>query len=269
MQSNLKSLFQIQSILQRAGYPDYKRVSLEVEDYLSNNKTIIKDIKIRLENGEPWEYIKGCTQFCNNNFKVNKDTLIPRIETEQIVREAISILEEDKYIRNILDVGTGTGCIPISIDKELPNNTYSLIATDISKEALSIAKENEKQILNICKIQWINTDLIDGIELNTSTLITANLPYIPSKQYEKLDKSVKAFEPRIALEGGQKGYEIYERFFNQINDKKVNIRYLILETESCIFSKTVLLAKKYFKDIKIETQKDLYDRNRFLLISFS
>ena len=267
MQSNLKLLSQIQSILQKAGYPDYKRVSLEVVEYISKSNISIEDILRRLESGEPWEYIRGYAQFCNSNFKVNKDTLIPRIETEQIVLEAIKILNEDKDIKNILDVGTGTGCIPISIEKELPN-TYSIIATDISKEAIKVAIENEKQILNVSKILWLDTDLIDGIELNTPTLITANLPYIPSKQYKKLDRSVKDFEPRIALEGGQKGYEIYERLFNQINDKRINVKYLILETESSIFSKTLLIAKKSFKDAKIETQKDIYDRERFLLISF-
>jgi len=268
MQSNLKLLFQIQTILQKAGYPDFRRISLEVIEYLDEKDIQQKsELFKRLESGEPWEYIKGYIEFCGNNFKVNNQTLIPRVETEQLVYETLKILERDNDIKNILDVGTGTGCIPISISKKL-SNKYSFIATDLSRNALNIAKVNESNILNKKNIKWIKTNLISGIKITSPTLITTNLPYIPSKQYQKLDKSVKDFEPRMALEGGQKGYELYEELFNQINKKKVNVKYLILETESSIFSETLQLTKEYFRDAKIESQKDIYDRKRFILISF-
>lgn len=269
MQSNLKLIFQIQNILQKAGYPDYKRISLEVLDLLTEKKLNKEVVFSRLEKGEPWEYIKGYAEFLGSNFIVNKHTLIPRIETEQIVDEAVRILELEKEekIKNILDVGTGTGCIPISISKKI-SKSYSIIGTDISEKALKTARENEKNILKKNNIRWVRTNLINGIKLKSATLITANLPYIPTKKYEQLDKSVKKYEPRIALDGGEKGYEVYEQLFNQINGGEVNVKYLILETENSIFSATLYLTKTSLKNVKVKPIKDIYARDRFLLISF-
>lgn len=267
MQSNLRSLFKIQTLLQDLGYPDYKRISLEVINLINDNE-LNKDIVIkRLKSREPWEYIKGYIEFCDNNFKVTSDTLIPRIETEQLVQETIKILKNNSKVKNILDIGTGTGCIPISIAKNI-DSPVNIFATDISKEALKVAKENEKNILDKKYIKWVETDLTKGIEISTPTLITTNLPYISKDQYERLDDSVKLFEPKIALFGGKKGYEMYQRFFKNLDTKKINVRYIILETETSIISETKELAKRYFRKTKIQILKDLFERERFLLISF-
>lgn len=264
--SNLSSIFEIQKLLQELNYPDYKRISLEILEFIKASNIKKEDIFHRLKNNEPWEYIQGFTEFCGFRFFVNENTLIPRIETEQIVYTVLDILKSEN-IKNIVDVGTGTGCIPISIAK-LSNTPYSIYATDISDKALNTAKRNEKYILKTKNIHWLETDLINDLIVDGNTLFTLNLPYIPTKQYEKLDKSVLNFEPRLALDGGSSGLVLYEKFFKQLISKDIDTKYIILETEESIFKDTIGLVKKYFKNTNISELQDIYSRKRFLLISF-
>lgn len=264
--SNLSTLFEIQKILQDLEYPDYKRISLEILDYINTTNTPKENIFNRLRNDEPWEYIRGYAEFCGLNFQVTKDTLIPRIETEQIVHIVLDILRK-KNIQNIVDIGTGTGCIPISIAK-LSNFSYSMYATDVSSHALDIAKKNEKNLLEKKYIHWLQTDLIHDLDIQGVTLFTVNLPYIPTAQYKKLYKSVLNYEPRLALDGGSTGLTLYEKFFKQLTQKNIDTKYILLETEESIFKDTVDLVKQYFKDTEISQLKDVYGRYRFILISF-
>jgi len=205
------------------------------------------------------------TKFCENIFGVTKDTLIPRIESEQIVYDSIEIIQ-DSNIRNVIDVGTGTGCLIISIAKILDNNFYSFWATDISQEVLNVAKYNEKNIINKQIIHWIKTDLINNIpQLNEPTFIIANLPYIPTKQYLQLDKSVKEYEPRIALDGGKDGLKNYKRLFKQIREKNLPVKYIYIETEESIFNSTKELIKSCFPTSIIKEKQDCFNKKRFLL----
>ena len=111
MNDNLKVLFQIQEVLKNAGYHDVSRIAREVYEY--DPKAII-----RLTSGEPWEYIKGECEFRGSNFLVDPSTLIPRIETEKMVDIALEYLTKNTY-STVIDVGTGSGCILISLIKEL------------------------------------------------------------------------------------------------------------------------------------------------------
>ena len=265
--SNLSTLFNIQKLLQELNYPDYKRVSLEILEFTKNSSTALEEIYRRLRNNEPWEYIQGYAEFAGFRFIVSKDTLIPRVETEKIVYTVLDILKKED-IKNIVDVGTGTGCIPISIAKLSPT-PLSIYATDISDKALDVAKINEKNILKNKSIKWINTDLIKDLDnIDSPTIFTANLPYIPTKQYESLDRSVLDYEPRTALDGGINGLELYERLFKQLKSKDIEIKYIMIETETSIFNDTIELVNRYFKNIEVSPIKDIYDRDRFLLISF-
>lgn len=264
--SNLQILFDIQELLVKLNYPDFKRVSFEILDFLNKEKITKEEVFKRLKSNEPWEYIQGYTKFCNFNFFVTKDTLIPRIETEQIVYTTLDILKKD-HVENIVDVGTGSGCIPISLAK-LSNTPYSIYATDISQKALNIARKNEEVILNKKRINWINTDLIQDIDIQYTSFFTVNLPYIPTQQYEGLDKSVLDFEPRQALDGGLDGLQFYNKLFKQISQKDINIKYILLETESSIFINTFNLINKYFKNTEITKLKDIFNRDRYLLIRF-
>jgi release factor glutamine methyltransferase len=268
MLNNLARIFQIQKFLNSIHYPDSQRVAKEISDYLEINPTIDQDsIFNRLLLNEPWEYIKGSCLFLGSEFLVTKDTLIPRIETETLVNDSLVLIKKYK-LKNIVDVGTGSGCISISISKQLNKEPlYSIYATDISTKALEIAKENEKNILKEEYIKWINTDLIEDVpELLQPTLIVANLPYIPTHQYETLNKSVLEYEPRIALDGGQTGLDLYEKLLKQIERKSLNIKAMYIETEESIYEETKDLLRNYFKTGNISEIEDTFGRKRFLLV---
>jgi len=268
MKSNLANIFRIQKFLQEIKYPDYHRISREISEYLKKKRHISEsNIFERLFKQEPWEYISGYVQFCGIQFKVTKDTLIPRIETEQMVYQSVDLIKKKK-IKNIIDVGTGSGCIAISIASLLKDiSPYSIYATDISRKVLKIAQINEENILKKKHIKWVKNDLIcDITPLKGNTLIVANLPYIPTEMYTKLNKSVLDYEPRLALDGGETGLELYKRLFEQIKGKKISVTAIYLETETSIIEDTHKLAKKYYPKKKISAIQDSFERSRFILI---
>lgn len=268
MKSNLAKIFRIQTFLHGIKYPDSYRIGRDITQYLNKNKRASEEkILRRLHDKEPWEYIKGNTEFCNNVFKVTKDTLIPRIETEQLVYDCKDIIEKEK-IKNIIDVGTGTGCIIISLASLFKKTTlYSFYATDISSKALNIAKKNEKDILKKERITWIRGNLINKVpDIKGNTLIIANLPYIPTKQYENLDESVKGYEPREALDGGDNGLKYYKELFVQLKNKKIYPKVIYIETEESIFKETKNLINKSYPKGSITEIKDLFKRDRFLKV---
>ena len=169
----------------------------------------IEDAIKRLEDGEPVQYIVGNVDFMGNTIKVNKNVLIPRFETEELVSETIKRI---KLVFNtkidILDLCTGSGCIAISLAKEVDSNVD---ATDISKDALEVAKNNSK--LNNTNINFVNTDLYTGINKKYDVIIS-NPPYI-SKDEEIMDIVYKN-EPNIALFADNNGLEFYERILKDI-----------------------------------------------------
>ncbi len=270
MGSNLAQIFRIKKMLNKIKYPDSYRIAREIASFLETRKGMTEDkILKRLYTKEPWEYIKGFTQFCGMEFKVNRYTLIPRIETEQLVNESLEIVKESK-IKNIIDVGTGSGCIAISIAKGLEETklSHSIYATDISKRALKIAKKNERRLLKNPTIKWIAGDLVKSVpRVKGATLLVANLPYIPTKQYEGLDESVKNFEPKLALDGGDSGLDIYTKLFKQIQKSDIKLKVMYIETEEKIYKGTESLIKEYFRNTKTEVIKDCFNKNRFIKVS--
>lgn len=270
MSNNLSEIYKINQYLASINYPDSYRISKEIVKYLGNHKYISKDSILKnLGEGHPWEYIQGSVLFCNHQFKVSKDTLIPRIETEQIVYDCIKLIKENN-INNIVDVGTGSGCIIISIASVLGNIPYSFIATDISQRALEVAEYNEEAILKSKKIVWKKTNLIEKIpEITPNTIVIANLPYIPTELYKKLDISVLKYEPKIALDGGFDGLMYYEQLFKQLLSRTLLPKIICIETESSIFDNTKQLIKKYFPQAKVQEILDCFDRKRFLYISIN
>lgn len=267
MDSNLSAIYRINQYLSSIEYPDSYRISREIVEYLKEHKkTSEKSILNKLSKGYPWEYIQEYVVFCNNKFKVTPNTLIPRIETEQLVYDCAQLIKENN-IQNIIDVGTGSGCIIISIASILGKSPYSFYASDISIKALDIAKYNEKAILKSKYIKWIENNLIEQIDdISSDTIVIANLPYIPTKQYSKLDESVLKYEPQEALDGGEDGLLYYEQLFNQLLSKKSLPKIVYIETESCIFNNTKQLITEYFPKSEIQEIIDCFDRKRFLKI---
>lgn len=226
-----------------------------IKKYSDENK-LEENLK-RLEAGEPVQYIVGNVDFYGLNFKVDKRVLIPRFETEGLVEKVLKLIDKDNL--KILDVGTGSGCIAITLKSMLPNANVD--ACDISIDALEVAKSNAK--LNNSDINFIQSDLFSNIH-DKYDLIISNPPYIAYD--DEIDLVVKNNEPHLALYADDKGTHLYKEIFKQalnyLNDKYIlafEIGYMqgdILKEE----------ATKYFKDANIYVEKDLADKDRYLFI---
>ena len=178
-----------------------------------NNFEEFKKILSRREKKEPIAYITNKKEFWKNNFYVNNHVLIPRPETELIVEEVLKNTEINSS-KSFLDVGTGSGCIIISILKERVR--CSATAIDICKKALKIAKFNAKMHHLKNNINFINID-IDKIHDNKYDFIISNPPYIKKFSLRRLDQNVKFFEPHIALEAGIDGLREIKKLISKSN----------------------------------------------------
>ena len=154
----------------------------------------------------PLAYIFGKTNFYGYDFIVDKNVLIPRLDTEFLVEKVIEEIKLRESKVSVLDIGTGSGAIAITINKE----TEALVtAVDVSLDAIDIAKKNAK--LNKANIDLIQSDLFENISNLKFDIIVSNPPYIESREIEGLDKEVKDFEPILALDGGDDGLIFYRK----------------------------------------------------------
>jgi len=173
----------------------------------SKKQKLFQNALTRLEKNEPVQYVLGKAAFMNLEFKVNSNVLIPRPETEELVR---LMLKEDLDGKEILDIGTGSGCIAISLAKNLPNAKVS--ALEISKFALKVAKENAK--LNNVNINFINADIFDYKSEKKFDIIVSNPPYVTESEKPLIKSNVLDFEPESALFVGDKdALKYYESIF--------------------------------------------------------
>ena len=179
----------------------------------TNNKLKNRDI-LKFENylqrrflKEPMAYILGYKYFWKYKFLANKSVLIPRPDTELIIEESLNYIRNDKS-KKILDIGTGSGCIIVSLIKERPKCVATAI--DISKKAIIVAKTNAKLHHLENKINFINID-IDKYKSYNYDLIISNPPYINSIELNRLDDDIKSHEPKLALSGGSDGFREIEK----------------------------------------------------------
>ena len=199
-----------------------------------------KKLVLRRKNKEPIAYILNKKEFWRYTFKVNKEVLIPRPETEIIVHEVLKLTNLNSC-KHILDVGTGSGCILQSILKERPKCTGTAI--DISKKALNIALSNAKMHHIENKIKFVNID-IDKFNHNKYDFIVSNPPYINKVNLKRLDDNVKLFEPVIALSAGIDGLSETKKLIIKSNKLlKINGK-LIFEIESTQKKNVVQLLRK-------------------------
>ena len=220
----------------------------------------------RAGQNEPIAYLVGKTEFYSMEMDVTQDCLIPRPETELLVQRAIEFLRTREETQSVCDLCTGCGCIAVAIAKNFPN--AQIIATDISDQALAVAARNvEKHNLEE-KIKLLSGDLFEPIiphlDAGKFDLIVCNPPYISANEYEKLDKNVKDYEPRLALYAGENGLDIYKRITEKIEEFLKPNAALMLEigyAQGQVVYK-LLDNINVFKEIKIE--KDFHNNDRIV-----
>lgn len=189
-------------------------------------------IKRRIS-GEPLQYLLGHQEFWSIDFKVDPRVLVPRPETELLVEQALSILCENSLEKPlyVLDLGTGSGAIAISLAKELRN--ILVVATDISREALLLAKENAASAAVLHQIEFIHGDLFSPFqplkERGPFGLVLSNPPYVARSEIQRLAREVKDHEPTVALNGGEDGMEFYRRITSQAPSYLRKGGWLLLE----------------------------------------
>lgn len=162
--------------------------------------------------GKPTQYITRHQEFYGRDFLVGPEVLIPRPETEHLVEAAVASIREQGS-RRILDAGTGSGAIAISISLEA---RVSVFASDISTAALSIARQN-REVLNAA-VAFFAGDLLDAVATKSLDLLVSNPPYVPARDKANVQREVRDWEPEVALYGGENGDEIYQRLIAQAGD---------------------------------------------------
>lgn len=219
------------------------------------------------KHSKPNQYLQGWVEFYKLKFKVDERVLIPRPESELLVDEVLNYCNLSPEPCTLLDVGTGSGNIAISLAKNLPK--ARIFATDISEEALELARENARFNRVERKIFFIKSDLLEnlrGEQDPEQMIIVTNLPYIPRGRIPYLDPSVKDFEPRIALDGGPDGFNLYRKLFQQIKEKSLNPKLIVCEIDYTHGELAIQEAQKYFPKAIIEVKTDLAAKQRILLI---
>lgn len=217
---------------------------------------IYRKLIARRAKHEPVAYLTGHREFFGLDFVVNQNVLIPRPETELMVEEAIKLAKTSPRPL-LIDIGTGSGCIPIAIVK---NIKIDAVAIDTSSVALKIARQNARKNGLDKKIKFIKGDLLSNLKFKIKNskflIITANLPYLPTAEWRGAPPDVKKYEPRLALDGGRDGLKYYRQLLPQIALLAKNIpkTKMICLFEFCPEQKTALkkLALKYFPNAKVE-----------------
>lgn len=231
-------------------------------ELLTNELSELKAFIKRILNGEPLMYILGKTEFHGALIRVNQNVLIPRPETEIMIDEIIKSFK-NKEPDKILDLGTGSGCISISLAKHFKNSKIK--AVDISEKALSLASENA--LLNNVqeRIEFINGDMINFLKNESEvSLIAANPPYISKEEYENLSKSVKNFEPMEALTDKADGTFFLSSIIDNLQCLKEKNGLAFIE-----FGNTQLeWIKKHTEknNLKYEIIKDIHKISRIIKI---
>ena len=241
--------------------------SLEEYELITKSNDIFDDEKfmtlLKKANDVPVSYLLGYQDFYGYRYQVNKNVLIPRNETEELINYCLEYIKKNNYKKiKILEIGTGSGCICITLNKELNklNIDNEITSCDISNEALKVAKQNAL-ILN-SNINFIESDVFSNLINYDYDLIISNPPYIEKNEF--VSKRVLNNEPHIALFSDETGLEIYKKIFSQIN-KFINLKALFFEISPCIEQGLELLKNKYCPNFNSQYKKDINGFIRFAI----
>ena len=231
-----------------------KEVDSDIEKLYKSSLEALKENK-------PIQYVIGNVNFYGLKFIVNKNVLIPRFETEELVEQVVEYtkdLNKDKI--KILDLGCGSGEIGLTLKSILKDSEVTL--TDISKDALEVAKLNANN-LNL-DVTFIESDWFSNIKLEKYDIIVSNPPYIRTD--EEIEEIVKNNEPSLALYGGVDGLDCYRKILANIKPYLNNKFLIAFEIGESQKEEIYDIVNKYLKDIEITCKKDLYGRNRMIFV---
>lgn len=219
----------------------------------------------RLEAGIALPYILGHWGFFDLDLIVTPDVLIPRPETELLVEKAIVWLQASPERRTIADIGTGSGCIAVSIAVHIPD--ARILATDLSRAALEVARRNALKYQAAHKIDFVECDILPVHIEKHLDLICANLPYIPTGKLHSLP--IYGREPTLALDGGTDGLDPFRILFKLAPDWLAPGGRMLLEIEATLGASALSLAYDTFSRAEIRLHQDLTGRDRLLEIQLS
>ncbi|AIG30771.1 glutamine methyltransferase [Flavobacterium psychrophilum] len=224
-------------------------------------------VLLQLKEQKPIQYILGETQFFGLPFYVNENTLIPRPETEELVEWIIKENLKISSLKNlkILDIGTGSGCIAISLAKNLPN--ASVFAIDVSDKALATAQKNA--VLNEVDITFIEKNILQTEDLNQEfDIIVSNPPYVRNLEKKEIHKNVLEYEPHLALFVEDNDSLLFYRKITELATRNLsNNGQLYFEINQYLGKETVELLEKYnFKNTTLK--KDIYGNDRMIKVNF-
>jgi release factor glutamine methyltransferase len=214
----------------------------------------------RLKTNEPPQYVLGEADFCGLKFKVNEQVLIPRPETEELVHWILAEAEVMKTPLRILDIGTGSGCMPVSLAVKLPNAEVE--GVDVSEGALEIAKANNG--LNKTAVNFYKLNILEEQPEDTYDIIVSNPPYIPEKERSSLENNVVQFEPHLALFSyDEDGLTFYKRiaevsFASLVNGGKL---FFEIHKDKANVVRQLMLSAGF---TSIEIRKDLSGHDRMM-----
>ena len=231
-----------------------KEVDSDIEKLYKSSLEALKENK-------PIQYVIGNVNFYGLKFIVNKNVLIPRFETEELVEQVVEYtkdLNKDKI--KILDLGCGSGAIGLTLKSILKDSEVTL--TDISKDALEVAKLNANN-LNL-DVTFIESDWFSNVKLEQYDIIVSNPPYIRTD--EEIEEIVKNNEPSLALYGGVDGLDCYRKILANIKPYLNNKFLIAFEIGESQKEEIYDIVNKYLKDKEIICKKDLYGRNRMIFV---
>jgi release factor glutamine methyltransferase len=270
--SNLSPFFDEQEIdsffyLVLEKFHQLKRVDLALQPSLKVSESGLEQwnaVLEQLKTQQPIQYILGETYFCDLVFKVNEHTLIPRPETEELVYWILEELKQKNQNYAIVDIGTGTGCIPISLKKNLPEST--VFGLDISEEALFVARENATT--NEVEVKFMQKNILETSDLQHQfDVIVSNPPYVRNLEKAEINTNVLAFEPHLALFVSDDDPLIFYRKIAELARKNLKQNGLLFfEINQYLGKETVELLQN-LGFATIELRKDIYGNDRMIRAS--
>ena len=255
----LEARLLLEAALDRSRVWLYQNPHVQIDDV---RMTHLRSMVDRRTSGAPLPYVVGWREFYGRLFKVDSRVLVPRPETEILLESAIAFVRRAPSPR-ILDVGTGSGVLAISLALEVAD--ARVVAVDLSEDAIAVAEYNCRRHGVESRVRLIQADVLAGLD-ETFDLVVANLPYVPTGEIPRLQAEIQ-HEPRLALDGGRDGLEVYRRFFAEVVNVLAPGGAIFVEIGHGQGEAGSALARRYFGAHDVQVELDLAGRERVIAIT--